>query len=221
MNTGVLRPAAVWRGLHDRDKNRDDSSNDWTNGSGQYGTLYQTAGCPVQCNPYSFGSQGFNVISMVNLPNFMKGRRRLLPEDPAAAQRPAAARVPAEPERQTESLLLHSYSVSAAVPPFDFALTLPELNPYNSYAVTEKTSPAMSRRISPRSTGRVTSACGLCTRPPLRTPPPPSPVSLWTHSNTRSTVRPRRCIRMPKPSARTAVTRSRCHPQPRLLARSA
>ena len=48
-------------------------SNDWTNGSGQYGTLYNTAGCPVQCNPYSFASQGFNVISMVNLPNFMQG----------------------------------------------------------------------------------------------------------------------------------------------------
>ena len=28
---------------------------------------------PVQCSPYSFGSQGFNVISMVSLPNFMQG----------------------------------------------------------------------------------------------------------------------------------------------------
>src|SRR5256885_9635249 len=56
-----------------RKKNRNDSSNDWTNRSGQYGTLYQTAGCPVQCNPYSFASQGFNVISMINLPNFMQG----------------------------------------------------------------------------------------------------------------------------------------------------
>ena len=27
----------------------------------------------MQCTPYSFGSQGFNVISMVNLPNFMHG----------------------------------------------------------------------------------------------------------------------------------------------------
>ena len=50
-----------------------DISNDWTNGSGQYGTLYKTAGCPMQCSPYSFGSQGFNVISMVSLPNFMQG----------------------------------------------------------------------------------------------------------------------------------------------------
>jgi iron complex outermembrane receptor protein len=57
----------------DRDKEQVDSDNDWTNGSGQYGTLYQTAGCPVQCNPYSFGSQGFDVVQLMSLPNFMEG----------------------------------------------------------------------------------------------------------------------------------------------------
>src|SRR3984885_690348 len=60
-------------GYSNRDKSRTDISNDWTNGSGQYGTLYQTAGCPIQCEPYSFGSQGFPVISMVSVPNFMQG----------------------------------------------------------------------------------------------------------------------------------------------------
>lgn len=60
-------------GFSNRAKERTDISNDWTNGSGQYGTLYLTQGCPVQCNPYSFGSQGFNVVSMVSLPNFMQG----------------------------------------------------------------------------------------------------------------------------------------------------
>jgi iron complex outermembrane recepter protein len=60
-------------GYSDRDKSRYDISNDWTNGSGQYGTLYKRQGCPVQCSPYSFGSQGFDVISMVSLPNFMQG----------------------------------------------------------------------------------------------------------------------------------------------------
>ena len=56
-----------------REKRRDDISNDWTNGSGQYGSLYDTAGCPVQCNPYTFGSQGFNVISFTSPPNFLQG----------------------------------------------------------------------------------------------------------------------------------------------------
>src|SRR3984885_6080670 len=60
-------------GFSDRDKDRTDISNDWTNGSGQYGNLYQTFGCNIQCNPYSFGSQGFPVISMVSVPNFMQG----------------------------------------------------------------------------------------------------------------------------------------------------
>ena len=73
VNTGFFDQLLFGAGYTDRKKDRIDSSNDWTNGSGQYGTLYQTAGCPVQCNPYSFGSQGFNVISMVNLPNFMQG----------------------------------------------------------------------------------------------------------------------------------------------------
>ena len=36
--------------------------------------MYQTAACDrVQCNPYSFGSQGFNVISFTSPPNFMQG----------------------------------------------------------------------------------------------------------------------------------------------------
>jgi len=39
-----------------REKSRQDVSNDWTNGSGQYGSLYNTVGSPVQSDPYSFGS---------------------------------------------------------------------------------------------------------------------------------------------------------------------
>ena len=27
----------------------------------------------MQCSPYSFGSQGFNVVSLMSLPNFMQG----------------------------------------------------------------------------------------------------------------------------------------------------
>jgi iron complex outermembrane recepter protein len=130
-------------GFSDRDKDRTDISNDWTNGSGQYGTLYQTAGCPVQCNPYSFGSQGFNVISMVSLPNFMKG---------AGGSYPSTL-----PQLNVSQLLAFLKSLNgkpnpfypcpnncspadlATVPVFNFAQTLPQANPYNSYNVTEKT----------------------------------------------------------------------------------
>jgi iron complex outermembrane receptor protein len=77
---GKLRCGAGWfdkilfgAGYSDRDKDRTDISNDWTNGSGQYGTLVPNRGLSRSVHPYSFGSQGFDVISMVNVPNFMQG----------------------------------------------------------------------------------------------------------------------------------------------------
>jgi TonB-dependent receptor len=123
-------------GYSDRDKNRTDISNDWTNGSGQYGNLYQTAGCPVQCNPYSFGAQGFPVISMVTVPNFMQG---------AGGSYPTTL-----PELNVSQLLAFLRSLNgkpnpffcSTLPcsmPFNFSETLPQVNPYNSYDVTEKT----------------------------------------------------------------------------------
>jgi TonB-dependent receptor len=123
-------------GYSDRDKSRTDISNDWTNGSGQYGTLYQTAGCPVQCEPYSFGAQGFPVISMVSVPNFMQG---------AGGSYPTTL-----PQLNVGQLLAFLKSLNgkpnpffcSSLPcstPFDFSQTLPQPNPYNSYDVTEKT----------------------------------------------------------------------------------
>jgi iron complex outermembrane recepter protein len=123
-------------GYSDRDKSRTDISNDWTNGSGQYGTLYQTAGCPIQCDPYSFGSQGFPVISMVSVPNFMQG---------AGGSYPTTL-----PQLNVGQLLAFLKSLNgkpnpffcSSLPcssPFDFSQTLPQANPYNSYDVTEKT----------------------------------------------------------------------------------
>ncbi|MFO1467622.1 MAG: TonB-dependent receptor [Steroidobacteraceae bacterium] len=123
-------------GYTDRKKTRSDSSNDWTNGSGQYGNLYQTAGCPVQCNPYSFASQGFNVISMMSLPNFMPG---------AGGSYPTIL-----PQLDAAQLFAFLKSLDGKPNPFfctslpctdlfNFASTLPQVNPFNSYAVTEKT----------------------------------------------------------------------------------
>jgi iron complex outermembrane recepter protein len=125
-------------GYNHREKNRVDSSNDWTNGSGQYGTLYQTGPCDtgVQCSPYSFGSQGFNVISFTSPPNFMQG---------AGGSYPAVL-----PQLNTAQLVAFMQSLNgkanpaycATLPcatPFNYANTLPQPNPFNSYEVTEKT----------------------------------------------------------------------------------
>jgi iron complex outermembrane recepter protein len=133
---GFLDQLLFGVGYTDRKKTRDDSSNDWTNGSGQYGTLYQTAGCPVQCNPYTFASQGFNVISMVNIPNFMQGAGgsypKILPQLNVAQLLAFLQSLNGKPNPQFCTTLPCST-------PFDYALTLPQVNPYNSYAVTERT----------------------------------------------------------------------------------
>jgi iron complex outermembrane receptor protein len=133
---GVFDKLLFGLGYNHREKNRVDSSNDWTNGSGQYGTLYQTAGCPLQCNPYSFASQGFNVISFTSPPNFLHG---------AGGSYPTVL-----PQLNASQLLAFMASLNgkpnpafcAALPcssPFDLSQTLPQPNPFNSYDVTEKT----------------------------------------------------------------------------------
>jgi len=134
VNAGFFERLLFGVGTTDRKKTRDDSSNDWTNGSGQYGSLYTTAGCPVQCNPYSFASQGFNVISMVNLPNFMQGAGGsypvILPQLNSGQLTAFLKSLDGKPNPQT---------CTPVCSPFNFANTLPQVNPYNSYAVTEKT----------------------------------------------------------------------------------
>jgi TonB-dependent receptor len=187
-NAGVFDRLLFGLGHTDRKKNRDDSSNDWTNGSGQYGTLYQTAGCPAQCTPYSFASQGFNVVSMVNLPHFMQG---------AGGSYPSTL-----PQLNVTQLLNFLKSLNGkpnpfyctATPclppftPFDFALTLPQVNPFNSYAVTEKTA---TFYVEADFAGRDWSGnLGVRVVRTETTAATASavPVSLWTPSNNASTV---------------------------------
>jgi iron complex outermembrane receptor protein len=133
---GVFDKFKFGLGYNHREKTRVDSSNDWTNGSGQYGNLYVTAGCPVQCNPYTFASQGLNVLSFTSPPNFLRG---------AGGSYPSVL-----PRLNTAQLLAFLASLNgkpnpffcSALPcasPFNLAATLPQPNPFNSYDVTEKT----------------------------------------------------------------------------------
>lgn len=119
--------------------NMDITNNAQTNGSGQYGSLYQTAGCPVQCAPYSFASQGFNVVSFARLPNFMQGMGgsypMVLPELNLAQLIGFLKSLNGKPNPL--------YCTSSACPgpytPFNFALSLPVFDPSNSFSVTERT----------------------------------------------------------------------------------
>ena len=129
-------------GWSQRDKSRTDISNDWTNGSGQYGTLYNTEGCPVQCTPYSFGSQGFDVISMVSIPNFMQGAGgsypSVLPQLNAAQLIGFLRSLNGKPN-PFYCPPLPAACVASTLPVFNFSETLPQADPYNSYDVMERT----------------------------------------------------------------------------------
>jgi TonB-dependent receptor len=137
---GVFDKLLFGVGESHREKERADVSNDWTNGSGQYGNLYNTYGCPVQCNPYSFGSQGFNVISFTSPSNFLQGAGGSYP---SVLPKLNAAQLLAF--LKSLNGLPNPFYCSATPPcatpytPFDFSQTLPQANPFNSYDVTEKT----------------------------------------------------------------------------------
>jgi iron complex outermembrane receptor protein len=178
-------------GFSDRDKDRTDISNDWTNGSGQYGTLYLTQGCPVQCNPYSFASQGFNVISMVSPPNFMKG---------AGGAYPTTL-----PQLNVSQLLAFLKSLNgkpnpfycppapaacnpASLPLFNFAETLPQPDPYNSYAVTEKTFSLYGEMTFAGTDWGGNIGLRIVRTNTTASTATAAPVSLWTPSDTNSST---------------------------------
>ena len=138
-DVGPLDSILFGAGYNHREKTRVDSSNDWTNGSGQYGLLYNTAGCPVQCAPYTFAGQGFNVISFSTPPHFMQGAGGSYPN--------------VLPRLNVNQLLAFMKSLDGlpnpqfcgdptdptTCTPFNLATTLPQPNPFNSYDVIEKT----------------------------------------------------------------------------------
>ena len=133
---GVFSQLLFGVGGSKRAKERDDISNDWTNGSGQYGSLYTTAGAPVQPYPYTFASQGFNVISFMTPPNFMQGAGGSYPTTLPVLNLAQLINFMKSLNGKPNPLVCTSLPCSTL---FNYALTEPQLNPYNSYAVTEKT----------------------------------------------------------------------------------
>ena len=122
-----------------RDKSRADISNDWNNGSGQYGTLYNTAGGSVQPNPYTFASQGFHVINVVSLPNFMQGAGGSYPSRLTTLDAGQLLAFLKSLDGKPNPFYCTSYPCNDKVPTFSFANTLPKANAFNSYDVSEKT----------------------------------------------------------------------------------
>ncbi len=141
INISVLDRITFGGGETRRDKKRIDISNDWDNGSGQYGTLYNTAGCPIQCNPYSFASQGYNVVSMVSPANFMQGAGGSFPTTLPKLNSAALIAFLKSLNGLPNPFYCQTYPTTCSAPytAFNYALTVPQENPYNSYGVKERT----------------------------------------------------------------------------------
>jgi TonB-dependent receptor len=181
---GFLDKLLFGFGYNHRDKSRADISNDWNNGSGEYGTLYTTAGCPLQCAPYSFASQGFNVISFASPPNFLRG---------AGGSYPSVL-----PQLNSAQLLAFLASLNGkpnpffctslpCTQPFSYSSFLPQANPFDSYDVTEKTFSLYTEAtfIGDDWSGNV--GLRVVRTTTLASTAESVPVSLWTQSADNST----------------------------------
>jgi len=128
-DSGILKNISFGAAYTERTKSRNDISNDWTNGSSQYGTLYNTV--PGQPAPITFATMGANVISTFNFPNYFAGAGGTFPQTQVLLNIDALLsglkRLDGTP----------NYSAGSGV--YNFANTLPVFNPLNSYAVNEKT----------------------------------------------------------------------------------
>ena len=180
---GFFDKLLVGAGYNHREKSRADVSNDWNNGSGQYGTLYTTAGCPLQCNPYTFASQGFDVISFTSPPNFLKG---------AGGSYPSVL-----PQLNTAQLLAFLASLNGkpnpsfctglpCTTPFNLATTLPVANPFNSYDVTEKTFSFYTEAVFRGANWSGNLGVRLVHTTTFATTAENVPVSLWTYNASNS-----------------------------------
>ncbi|MDI7775746.1 TonB-dependent receptor [Asticcacaulis sp. EMRT-3] len=128
-DTGWLQKVTFGVNYTDRSKSRRDISNDWNNGSNQYGSLYNTL--DGQPGPITFATMGADVISTFNFPHFMEG---------------AGGKFPMTMALLNANALLAGLKNLDGTPNYtsgegvyDFSLTAPQYNPTNSYDVNEKT----------------------------------------------------------------------------------
>jgi TonB-dependent receptor len=111
----------------DREKTRDSIGNDVTGGSCQYCNMYDT----------TFASLGTDVVSTVNIPNFMRNAGGSFPKSFVKFDVPAYLN--ALKQLDGKPIIVDGVPTGEV---FDASKTLPEIDPTNSYNVSEKTSSA-------------------------------------------------------------------------------
>jgi iron complex outermembrane recepter protein len=112
-----------------RSKSRRDIDNDWTNGSNQYSSLYNTL--DGQPGPITFGSMGQDVISTFTFPNYFAGAGGNFPTTQIL--------INAQNLLNGLKSLDGTPNYTAGEGVYNFADTLPQFNATNSYVVSEKT----------------------------------------------------------------------------------
>ena len=128
-DSGMLERIDFGVSYTDRAKARSDISNDWTGGSNQYATLYNTL--DGQPGPLTFASMNAHVISTFNFPNFMQGSGGSFPKTLTLLNVQALL--------DGLKTLDGTPNYTAGTGVYDFSQTLPQFNPTNSYLVNEKT----------------------------------------------------------------------------------
>lgn len=129
IDSGIFKHINVGVNYMRRSKSRRDISNDWTDGSNQYSSLYNTMdGQPA---PITFATMGVNVLSTFKFPNFFAGAGGNFPRTQVLLN---AANLLAGLKKLDGT---PDYTTGEGV--YDFSKTLPQFNPTNSYDVTEKT----------------------------------------------------------------------------------
>ncbi|PXA84849.1 TonB-dependent receptor [Nostoc sp. 3335mG] len=126
---GILKHIDVGVNYTTRSKSRTDISNDWTGGSNQYSSLYNTM--DGQPGPITFASMGQNVISTFNFPNYFSGAGGNFPRTQVLLNIPALL--------AGLKALDGTPNYTAGSGTYLFANTLPQYNAVNSYVVREKT----------------------------------------------------------------------------------
>lgn len=126
---GLLKHIDLGVNYTSRSKSRTDISNDWTGGSNQYSSLYNTL--DGQPGPITFASMGANVISTFNFPNYFAGAGGSFPHTQVLLNIPALL--------AGLKTLDGTPNYTAGTGTYLFAATLPQYNPINSYVVRERT----------------------------------------------------------------------------------
>jgi TonB-dependent receptor len=126
---GIIKHIDVGVNYNTRSKSRTDISNDWTGGSNQYSSLYNTL--DGQPGPITFASMGANVVSTFNFPNYFAGAGGSFPRTQVLLNIPALL--------AGLKTLDGTPNYTAGSGTYLFANTLPQYNAVNSYVVREKT----------------------------------------------------------------------------------